>query len=178
MNWRDAARLIEPALDGAGPSWADLGAGEGTFTRSLAHRLGSGGCVYAVERDESSLVALRALAAQRDEGAEIVPMARDFTEPLDLPPLDGVLLANALHFVDAERQAALLRRLAASVGDGGRIVVVEYDDRPASRWVPFPVSLDRLRALAAAAGIGEPREIGRRRSRYGGSMYAACCARA
>jgi hypothetical protein len=52
-------------------------------------------------------------------------------------------------------------------------VIVEYDNRPASRWVPFPVSMTRLTDLARLARLGAPEQIGRRRSMFGGSMYAA-----
>ncbi|HEV8233818.1 MAG TPA: hypothetical protein VGP84_04435, partial [Gemmatimonadaceae bacterium] len=97
----------------------------------------------------------------------------DFTKPLELPPLDGALLANSLHFVDAVAQADVLRRVANGIASGGAIVVVEYDNRPPSRWVPFPVSLDRLAGLTAEAQLGVPEAIGRYRSIFGGSMYAA-----
>jgi len=172
MNWRDAQRLIAPAV-GAGGRWAELGAGEGTFTRALAELLGAGGVVLAVDREPSAVRALTALARTSPAGATIEAIAADFTAPLALPPLDGVLLANALHFVPATEQGALLARLARMLVPGGRIVLVEYENRAPSRWVPYPVSLARFEALADEAGLTAPREVGRRRSRYGGTMYAA-----
>ena len=53
------------------------------------------------------------------------------------------------------------------------MVLVEYDRRPASRWVPFPVDAAALPALAARAGLGAPTPIGERPSAYGGRIYAA-----
>src|SRR5690348_3116034 len=50
MDAQEAERLIAPAVP-AGPAvWADFGAGDGTFTRALAERLGPGSRIYAVDR--------------------------------------------------------------------------------------------------------------------------------
>jgi hypothetical protein len=101
----------------------------------------------------------------------------DFTRPLDVPALDGVLLANALHFVTDNEQARVLARVANVVLQRGTVVVIEYDDRPPSRWVPFPVSMARLGDLARGANLTAPEISGRRRSDFGGTMYAAWMSR-
>ena len=173
MDTRDAARLIAPAVT-AGGTWADLGAGTGTFTAALARLLGSKGRVYAVERDPRAISALDALAQRvPTESGSIAVIRGDFTERIDLPVLDGVLLANSLHFVNADAQSSLLARLASSLAANGALVIIEYDNRPRSRWVPFPVSLARLDELAREAGLAPPVVVGRRGSDYGGTMYAA-----
>ncbi|HEY2374992.1 MAG TPA: class I SAM-dependent methyltransferase [Gemmatimonadaceae bacterium] len=173
MDSRDAGQLIAPAVH-VGERWADLGAGTGTFTRALARLVGAAGTVYAIERDRSAIVSLEALARDRESGkASVVAMRADFTQPLELPPLDGALFANALHFIDAYEQANVLRRIAERLENDGAIVVVEYDNRPPSRWVPFPLSLTRLAELSRIAHLGAPELIGQRRSMFGGSMYAA-----
>ena len=173
MDSRDAAQLIAPAIK-EGQRWADLGAGTGTFTAALARLLGRSGMVYAVEQDATATRTLEALARKSEaDYSSIVVMHGDFTKRLELPPLDGVLLANSLHFVDAGAQAEVLRSLANGLVSDGTIVIVEYDNRPPSRWVPFPVSLGRLAALTAEVRLGVPEPIGRHRSIFGGSMYAA-----
>jgi SAM-dependent methyltransferase len=128
-----------------------------------------------VERDERSASALDALTHHRnhDERAAISVLRADFTHHLELPKLDGILLANALHFVADEEQAPLLARIVHLLTPNGVVLVVEYDDRPRSRWVPYPVSLVRLGIIAAAAGIGPVEEVGRIASAFGGSIYAA-----
>ena len=175
MDSRDAARLIAPAVRrGAGGVWADLGAGMGTFTEALADLLGANGQVYAVEEDPMRAAALDVVAARTGrERAAITVVRGDFAKPLKLPWLDGVLLANALHYVTDDEQAPLLGRLARGLAPAGTLVVVEYDDRPRSRWVPYPVSLSRLNALAQLARLTPPEPIGRRGSLFGGTMYAA-----
>jgi SAM-dependent methyltransferase len=180
MNPRDAAALIRAAIPGPGGTWADLGAGAGTFTRALAALLGPEGRVYAVDRDPHAVAALRTWAvasagASARVGASVIPVEADFTRSLDLPALDGVLLANALHFVrDAE---PVLARVARAVRPGGHVVIVEYDGRPASRWVPYPLPAERLPGLAARAGLGAVTVVGERPSAFSGRLYAAVAVR-
>lgn len=182
MKVSDAAALIAPAVRRPAETWADLGAGTGTFTRALASLVGPTGRVVAVERDASALSALRALErrgrGRGDGDAPIVVVAQDFTDPLELPavPLDGALLANALHFVPAADQAPVLAAIARLLAaDGGRLAIVEYEGRSASRWVPYPVSFARFASLVRDAGLvaASVRRIGERRSAFGGVMYAA-----
>jgi SAM-dependent methyltransferase len=101
--------------------------------------------------------------------------AADFTRRLALPPLDGIVMANALHFVRNQPEAVALA--ASYLRPGGRLVVIEYQDRPPSRWVPHPVSSARFAELAADAGLSPPRVVARRPSAYGGEMYVAMAVR-
>jgi ubiquinone/menaquinone biosynthesis C-methylase UbiE len=172
MRIHDAIELLRDAV-GNGPGvWADLGAGTGTFTRALAETLGAESTVYAVDDDASAVAALRGLSASSE--ARIVPVLADFTQPLELPglngaPLDGILLANALHFIrDA---AGVLTRLVRMVRRGGRVVVIEYDRRAASRWVPYPIPASRWPRLAAAAGLTGSAITATRPSTYSGILY-------
>jgi SAM-dependent methyltransferase len=167
----EAVGLIRGASVEAGSTWADLGAGAGTFTRAIASLIGAGGTVYAVDRDAG---ALRGLArAGHDAGAAIRVVVADFTDRLDLPLLDGVVLANALHYVPYVEQRPVLERVSALVGETGSIVVVEYERRDANRWVPYPISFDALGVLAAEAGLTVPARLASRPSRYTGSIYSA-----
>ncbi len=106
----------------------------------------------------------------------MIPLEADFARPLELPEvLDGLLAANALHFVrDAD---VVLARLAALVRPGGRVVLIEYDRRAASRWVPYPISSDRLPKLATSAGLSTPMITATRPSAFGGILYVAAADR-
>src|SRR3954468_4651478 len=101
MNVDDAMALITSAVT-AGGTWADLGAGRGTFTAALARLLGERGRVYAVDRDRAAVNVLRRLRL-RDGDAVVNALdgdfaAVDFASRSSLRSLDGVLLANALHY--------------------------------------------------------------------------------
>lgn len=172
-----------------GSFWADLGAGSGTFTFALAELLGADGRVVAVDREHAAVESLRrgltsrgGLAddgtAQRPtpESAVVVPARGDFREPstiseLRYATLDGALFANSLHF-DPD-PGATLRRVADALTADGRVVVVEYQDRPPNPWVPHPLPVDRLEEVAAEEGLGVPRVVGERPSSYGGVLYCA-----
>lgn len=177
MTLTEAVELIGPALDRTGGTWADFGAGTGLFTRALAQLLGPQGRISAVDRDARALGVLReATRTRANPGAEILPVQGDFRNPDAIPALagislDGALFANALHFApDADRVLAAVAQL---LSNRGRVVVVEYDGHPASRWVPYPVPVDRLRLLAGQAQLTAPRVVSQRPSAYGGIMYCA-----
>jgi ubiquinone/menaquinone biosynthesis C-methylase UbiE len=183
LSWRgmeiqEAVDLLRDAVGESSGVWADLGAGTGTFTLALAELLAAGSTIYAVDRDESAVRALGELRALG--GIRVVPVGGDFTRPLELPglgraPLDGILLANALHFVrDA---TGVLTQLARTVRAGGRVVVVEYDQRRASPWVPHPISAARWPSLAAASGLIDATITATRPSMYSGILYVGVATR-
>lgn len=176
MNARDAEALLADAVPRRIGSWADLGAGDGTFARALARLLEPGSRIYAVDRDPRAIASLvRWRGADGGAGA-VIPVTADFTRPMDLPglamkELDGMLFANALHFVP--NPGAVLASLVAWLRPGGRVVIVEYDGRRASRWVPYPIPAARLPEVATDAGLSTPTITATRASAYGGTVYVA-----
>lgn len=167
----EALALLQAAVpDADGQVWADLGAGTGLFTRALAAMAGASGHVHAVDADAASLRVLRAWIASA--GAANVTVAQaDVSRPLTLPPLDGVLMANVLHFIPD--QPAVLSLAASYLRPGGRLVLIEYEGRRPSPWVPHPVSIARFRELAPAAGLTTPQVVATRPSAFGGELYVA-----
>ena len=182
MKHADAIELIREAVGGRGGVWADFGAGTGTFTKALSAVLGAGSTVFAVDDDARAVRALRELSMASSGGARVIAVNADFAQPLAFPgvvdgktQLDGMLLANALHFVrDPER---VLSRLGEHLRPGGRAIVVEYDRREASRWVPFPIPASRWPRLAQSAGLAEPSITATRPSSYSGVLYTAVATR-
>ena len=181
MTVREAFDLIAPAVPAAPGTWADLGAGGGTFTRALSTRLGRGSRLYAVDRDGRALATLERWAtARKVQDPPVITLAADITRPFELPGLeerrlDGWLLANTLHYV--RHSGAVLGRLVTLLEPGGRAVIVEYDDRPASRWVPYPIASAYLGRLLVTAGLSDPRIVARTPSIYGGTMYVMSAVR-
>lgn len=171
-----AAAFIAPVVRPTDRSWADLGAGDGTFTIALASLLPANATIHALDRDPARLSRLRATVLAEHLRQRIVVTAADLTR-LDgaaLPDLDGALLANVLHFMAPADQQRLLDDVAGHLAPGGRIVVVEYEARTPSRWVPYPLSSGRLTELAAASlALGAPMRIASHPSAFGGTLYAA-----
>ena len=174
MDAREAERLIAAAVPAGPGTWADLGAGDGTFTRALAVRLGPGARLFAVDRDERALRVLQRQAVRA--GTDVTVIRADLDRAADLPglesgTLDGFLIANTLHFM--REAATVLTRLARLLRPDGVAVVIEYDGRRASRWVPYPVGSAELPAWFGAAGLTPPCMVARTASAFGGEMYVA-----
>jgi SAM-dependent methyltransferase len=173
MRVEDAVALIKPAVLMHEGIWADLGAGAGLFTRALMHVLGSDSHVIAVDSDPAAFQELERLASGT---AKLTALHADFTSGVTFElPLDGILLANSLHFV--KDGGAMLAPLVKLLRPGGRVVLVEYDRRSASRWVPYPIAISDLPALAEAAGLTRFTVVESRPSNYEGIIYAAVASR-
>lgn len=172
MNHDEMVSLIRGGVPRIDRIWADLGAGSGNFTFALRELLGSEATIWAVDRDARAVAAIRARLAVEPAGARIEPLQAQVERLPVLPPLDGILMANLLHFI--RDQPGLLRRLSMLVKPGGRLLLVEYEQALPVPWVPFPVSFARFETLAREAGRAAPVLVGTRRSPSSGrSMYAA-----
>ena len=167
MKVSQATALIRtPLIEWARPqSWCDLGSGSGTFTTALADLLAPGSTIHAVDLDRIALEKI----PERDDGVEVRKIVGDIDSlSLRLPSVDGILMANTLHFI--REQQALLRRLL-SVTD--RFLVVEYERSKPNAWGPYPVGFDRLRQLFSEAGVMRVQKLATRPSLFGGTMYSA-----
>jgi ubiquinone/menaquinone biosynthesis C-methylase UbiE len=172
MNQSEMVELIRNGIARPGGVWVDGGAGTGNFTWALAVLLGPDATIYALDRDARAITAQRARLAAEPPGATIVPRQADLTRPLALPALDGLLLANVVHFVrDQER---FLQRLGTYLKPAGQLLVVEYQQTLPLPWVPFPLPFEKLAAVLGRAGFTAPTQVGLRHSRSSGqAMYAA-----
>jgi SAM-dependent methyltransferase len=95
----------------------------------------------------------------------------DFTRPLGFSGLDGILMANSLHFV---RDAApVLESLRDMLLPGGQLVIVEYGSDRGNPWVPHPFTYERWERMAAQAGFEKTRLLRTIPSRHLGSIYSA-----
>jgi ubiquinone/menaquinone biosynthesis C-methylase UbiE len=173
MTTDEALDLIRDAVTEPGGTWADLGAGGGTFTHALATLLGPNGTVYAVDRDASALRALTESAERSPSTAKIFTVVRDFTAPLELSNLDGAVIANALHYVPYPDQPMVLEQIASMLVDKAPLVIIEYDRENANKWVPYPISMVTLTQLADEVGLTKPKILGKRPSQYGGDLSVA-----
>jgi ubiquinone/menaquinone biosynthesis C-methylase UbiE len=175
MDHRDHVELLRDGVIGGGPVWADLGSGEGAFTLALADILGSTGSIHSVDRDGRALrIQLEKLQAAFPDVA-VTQLAADFTQPLELPPLDGIVMANSLHFI--RDKGPVLELVRGYLKPGGRFVLVEYDSDRGNPWVPYPMTFPTWAAIAADAGFRETQKVASAPSRFLGSIYSALSVR-
>jgi ubiquinone/menaquinone biosynthesis C-methylase UbiE len=172
MDHHDHVNLLRPAQLEPGGRWADLGAGSGAFTLALRELVGPQAAIYAVDRDKARLGELeRAWRVRFGDAASLHLLPADFTRPLDLPALDGVLMANSLHF--HKDKVSLLRQVGRLLKPGGRLLVVEYNVDAGNMWVPYPCSFGKFQLLATQAGFSITRWLATHPSSFLRKFYSA-----
>ena len=176
MDHTDHVNLIRagiphPEPGSPAPTWADLGSGRGAFTLALAEVLPPEGVIVSIDRDKAALREQEAAFRARFPRANIHFLSADFTRPLDLPPLEGVLMANSLHF--HQNKELIIRTVKSYLKSAGRLVLVEYGTDRGNPWVPYPLSYPTWEKLAARCGFLGTRLLVTRPSRFLGQIYSA-----
>ncbi len=171
MDHVELVGLLRGGVDAKGGNWADLGAGDGAFTMALADLLGPGAHITTVDRDANALRRLAAEMGRRFPTTRVETLVADFRKTLPLAGLDGVVMANSLHFL--RDKSSVLAGVKAMLRPGGRLIVVEYGSDRGNPWVPHPFTYARWEQMAAEAGFEQTRQLGAVPSRYLGSMYSA-----
>ncbi len=171
VRLRDAIEMLaESGVNTLGPTkWADLGCGTGTFTLALADLLSPGSTIHAMDRDGSVLRRI----PPAHKGVSITTHRGDFTNHTwPFANLDGLLMANSLHYVD--NQTTFIRSCERRMTVPRRFLIVEYDTDESSRWVPHPVSRKKFTSLFTDAGYSSITMLRSRPSVYRrAALYAA-----
>ncbi len=171
MNHTDHVNLIHAAIPDSGGVWADFGAGAGAFTLALAECIGASGSIYAVDKDASALRQNQQAMKSGFPKTLAHYITADFVEPLTLPPLDGLVIANALHF--HRHKEPILRQLISYLKPGGHFIVVEYNIDSGNTWVLYPFTYSMWATLAASVGLADTRQLASRPSRFLHEIYSA-----
>lgn len=171
MNHGDHVNLLRKGVQAPGGVWADLGAGSGAFTLALAELVGPGAVIYAVDRDRGALRQLSQSMQVQFAGVALRTLVADFAHPLDLPLLDGVVMANSLHF--ERRKEGVLQLVRGYLKPDGRLLLVEYNTDRGNVWVPHPLSFPVWEKLAARSGFARTELLATHPSRLLGEFYAA-----
>ena len=100
-------------------------------------------------------------------------LTADFTQPLDLPILDGIVVANALHFQRYAAQEQVVQQFKSHLRPDGRLIVIEYNVDRGNHWVPYPLSYQSWVKLARTCGFGHTQLLAERSSRFLHAIYAA-----
>jgi ubiquinone/menaquinone biosynthesis C-methylase UbiE len=186
MDHADHVRLLAKGVSAADERsaasasvWADLGAGEGAFTLALGELLDPSSAIHAIDRDAAALEVLATryarLVRRLGRAPRLETRAADFTQDLGLSALDGVVMANSLHFM--QDKARVLARVRGMLRSGAPLLLVEYDADRGNPWVPYPISFESWRSLATANGFTEPRLLDSEPSRFLNRIYSAAATR-
>jgi ubiquinone/menaquinone biosynthesis C-methylase UbiE len=177
MDHPDHVKLLEPANLSRAGIWADFGAGSGAFTLALSELVGLNAEIYAIDKDRAGLGKLERSHREHFGTSQNLHLVRaDFTGALSLPPLDGIVMANSLHFFKDKEK--VLRHVRTFLKLNGALLLVEYNADSGNPWVPYPLSFETYRALAPRAGFSEPNLLGKIPSRFLREFYSAVAYRA
>jgi len=169
MNLQDAIKLLQPGLihQNQMSTWADLGCGDGLFTIALSNLLNQGSIVYAIDENKNALNKIKPVP-----GIELKKIIANFeTAHLPLTNLDGILMANSLHYI--KDKITFLKRALTWMNSQSSFIIIEYDTEKSNQWVPYPISFSSLQKLFSEMGF-VVEKIGEQKSRYQrAGMYAA-----
>lgn len=173
MNHRDHVNLLRGAIPSPGGTWADLGSGTGAFTLALAELIGPAGKIYSLDKDQEALQRQARSMDSRFPGVAVDYRKADFTRLVDLPMLDGAVMANALHFVAPARKPEVVKLIKGYLKPGGRLVLVEYNVDAGNMWVPYPISYKSWEVIARQAGFNRTGLLARVPSHFLREIYSA-----
>jgi trans-aconitate methyltransferase len=162
MDLKVAINLIQSSATKSDTptNWAELGCGSGLFTKALSTLLYAGSKIIAVDKDAS---ALRKVDVAN--GIILEKLHADFiNDELPLQNFDGILMANALHFVKDKN--VFIQRLQSYVNETASFIIVEYDTNRSNPWVPYPLNVEGWKKLFKQTGYSRYREINRHPSVY------------
>jgi SAM-dependent methyltransferase len=141
----ESDQILEALSLRTGMSAADVGAGEGRFTRALARQVGPGGRVYATEVEADKLEKIQ--EGLKTDGLSNVSTVLGDQTSTGLPDgcCDAILLRMVYHhFTDPQ---AMRRSLWSALKPGGRVAVIE---------VPPHASWRKLEGVPERGGHGIP----------------------
>lgn len=167
MQLSEAKLLIQKGIlpHSLPQTWADLGAGRGLFSEALLSLLLPGSIVHAVDLQKRPNL---------QHNSSIIFHQADFVnDKLPVPALDGILMANSLHYV--QDQVACIQRLKTYLRKStGVMILIEYDTDTANEWVPYPLSFARVQTMFGDAGFSKIEKMGECPSIYRKDLiYAA-----
>jgi SAM-dependent methyltransferase len=178
MNHTDHVNLLRAGVPALAPDrggvWADIGSGTGAFTLALAELIGPGSAIHSVDRDAGALRTQADAMRRHFPQVTLHTYARDYTRPLALPSLDGIVAANTLHFLRDAAKLQTLRLLKGYLREGGCMLVVEYNIDQGNYAVPHPLPFPAWQKLASEAGFARTELLSTRPSRFLREIYSAC----
>jgi ubiquinone/menaquinone biosynthesis C-methylase UbiE len=174
MDHNDHINLLRPANLKQGGVFADFGAGNGAFTLALRELVGINAEIFAIDKDKKALEELREEFLARTNSIDhltLVPV--DFSRSsFDLPlKLDGIVMANSLHFFKDKEK--ILRHVRKFLKPNGALLIVEYNVDSGNIWVPYPLTFETWQVHAPRAGFSVPRLLAKVPSRFLKEFYSA-----
>jgi ubiquinone/menaquinone biosynthesis C-methylase UbiE len=172
MTHSDHVRLLQKGVPRtSGGVWSDLGSGDGAFTLALRDLAGEDVEIYSVDKDATRLERQQRLFTGYFPKTTIHFLNQDFSHDLPLPRLDGIIMANSLHYV--KDKLPLLKTLRTLLKPQGVFILVEYNVDVGNSYVPYPLSFSTFQKVAPQAGFSVPTLLDTEPSIFLEEIYSA-----
>ena len=171
MNHTDHVDLLRKGIPHVGGVWADFGSGTGAFTLALADLISSTGTIYSIDQNATALKEQTLAMQRRFPTTQLQTLHANFTNPIALPPLDGIVMANALHFV--HEKDGVIEQLHGYLKPEGRLILIEYNVDHGNTWVPYPLSFPTWKILAEKHDFQHTLMLATYPSRFLGEIFSA-----
>jgi ubiquinone/menaquinone biosynthesis C-methylase UbiE len=171
MEHADHVNLLRRGIPGPGGIWADFGSGTGAFTLALAELIQPTGTIFSIDQDGSALQVQEKQMKLRFPEVQVRYLQANYTHLLELPPLDGIIAANTLHFL--QNKEPVLNLYFTYLKPTGRMILVEYNIEKGNYAVPYPFPYPVWEQLARRSGFAVTQLLATRPSRFLGEIYSA-----
>jgi ubiquinone/menaquinone biosynthesis C-methylase UbiE len=171
MEHADHVNLLRKGIPGPGGLWADFGSGAGAFTLALAELIQPTGTIFSIDRDRSALQDQEKQMSARFPEVHVQYLKANYAHPIELPPLDGIIAANTLHF--QREKEPVLDLFYAYLKPAGRMILIEYNIEDGNYAVPYPLPYPAWECLAKRSGFAVTQLLATRPSRFLSEIYSA-----
>ncbi len=171
MTQNDCIDLIMGGIPSTSGIWADMGSGRGAFTLALAEILQPGAEIYSIEMDKTALQQQEKLFYRKHPSLRVYFYHGNFADPLNLPALDGIVMANSLHYI--RDKEPVLRQFRNYLKTTGRFILVEYNIFKSTTWVPYPIPFEEWQKKSVRWEFYETHLLATKPSRYHREIYSA-----
>lgn len=138
---------------------------------ALAELIGPEGTIFSIDKNRRALREQKRRMQTRFPKLTVHYLRADFSESLELPLLDGLVMANALHFI--RNKAPVIEALLSYLRPQRSFILVEYNTDRGNPWVPYPISYPNWVKLASQVGCSHTRKLAVVPSSFLGEIYAA-----
>lgn len=154
-QWQKPDLIMDALLIAEGSVVADLGAGGGWFTAQLSARVGPNGIVYA-EDVQPAMIDTIGRRKVRENLRNVRPILGTATDPRLPAGISAALIVDAYREMEIPPAdpVMLLRRVAASLKNDGRIGVVDFNPGDGGPGPDRDQRLDPEAVIQAAAAAG------------------------
>ena len=132
---QDPEKVLDLLKMPGGTIAADIGCGTGYYTFPLAHRIGQGGKVYAVDISPEMLSILEQRMKERHITNIEPVLSQENSIPLPDSCLDMVIIAMAFH--EADQKEALLSEIRRVLKPQGKIINIDWEAKESPMGPPL-----------------------------------------